>query len=240
MKCLFDVVVHKRLKSTANDFLRSLFDDSPNEQPRLFQAEVAWCIVPLRPLLNCPYMFFALFCCCRLSWYIQFFCYRCYLTNHPASSGPKECFIPLWLDMIWAYLGQTQPPAKRTCLWYCLSLSWCPKHLAFFYLICSHGLCQTEDGFVWTSDLQQCPGHVWMGTQCPGPGSSGDLRRPQETSGSTGRFRLHWTGKSYTDCIAIVMEEYSIYIYAYSLVCLIIFMIIYACYMYEYIYIINI
>ena len=168
------------------------------------------------------------------------FCYRCYLTNHPASSGPKECFIPLWLDMIWAYLGQTQPPAKRTCLWYCLSLSWCPKHLAFFYLICSHGLCQTEDGFVWTSDLQQCPGHVWMGTQCPGPRSSGDLRRPQETSGSTGRFRLHWTGKSYTDCIAIVMEEYSIYIYAYSLVCLIIFMIIYACYMYEYIYIINI
>lgn len=70
------------------------------------------------------------------------------------------------------------------------------------------------------------------------------LRRPPETSGdlrihgtlppTLNREVVHWL---YRHCHGGI---FYIYIYAYSLVCLIIFMIIYACYMYEYIYIINI
>ena len=196
MKCLFDVVVHKRLKSTANDFLRSLFDDSPNEQPRLFQAEVAWCIVPLGPLLDYPYMFFALFCCCRLSWYILFFCYRCYLTNHPASSGPKECFIPLWLDMIWAYLGQTQPqPKEHVCGIARPFLSQAPGQV-FIWVAAS--LSMSNRGWVCLDIRSSAMSRACLnGHTMPGARNlrrpTGDLRRP------TGRFRVtlnrevvHW------------------------------------------------
>ena len=117
-------------KSTANDFLRSLFDDFPNQhQPMLFQVELKlheYCCPTTASWLSIYVLCIALLQTKFIHsefWFVVI-CYTCFLTNHPATSGPIERCIPLWLDMIWACVGQTQSqPKSKTSWWYCPSLA---------------------------------------------------------------------------------------------------------------------